>query len=146
MHNMTKRLALITICFLFTAITSWAQEVTYEGENNGVLMLSVSEFNVKKNVAIENAIKDSFYQILFRGIPGSREYERPLLGTDENVMKNNAEYFDDMLNGGRIYTFVNYSALSYYKRKEAVVKVSFNVQALQADLEKHNIYRRFGLY
>lgn len=143
---MTKRLALITICFLFTAITSWAQEVTYEGENNGVLMLSVSEFNVKKNVAIENAIKDSFYQILFRGIPGSREYERPLLGTDENVMKNNAEYFDDMLNGGRIYTFVNYSALSYYKRKEAVVKVSFNVQALQADLEKHNIYRRFGLY
>lgn len=143
---MTKRLALITICFLFSAITSWAQEVTYEGENNGVLMLSVSEFNVKKNVAVEKAIKDSFYQILFRGIPGSREYERPLLGTDENVMKNNAEYFGDMLNGGRIYTFVNYSALSYYKRKEAVVKVSLNVQALQADLEKHNIYRRFGLY
>lgn len=109
-------------------------------------MLSVSEFNVKKNVAVDNAIKDAFYQILFRGIPGSREYQRPLLGTDENVMKNNAEYFDNMINGGRIYTFVNYSALSYYKRKEAVVKVSLNVQALQADLEKHNIYRRFGLY
>ena len=58
MHNMTKRLALITICFLFSAITSWAQEVTYEGENNGILMLSVSEFNVKKNVAVEKAIKD----------------------------------------------------------------------------------------
>lgn len=109
-------------------------------------MLSVSEFNVKKNVAVDNAIKDAFYQILFRGIPGSREYQRPLLGTDENVMKNNAEYFDNMINGGRIYTFVNYSALSYYKRKEAVVKVSLNVQALQADLEKNNIYRRFGLY
>lgn len=143
---MTKRLALITICFLFSAITSWAQEVTYEGENNGVLMLSVSEFNVKKNVAIENAIKDSFYQILFRGIPGSREYERPLLGTDEKVMNANIEYFDNMINGGRIYSFINYSALSYYKRKEAVVKVSFNVQALVADLEKNNLYRRFGLY
>lgn len=141
-----KRFFLITICFFFSAITSWAQEVTYEGENNGVLMLSVSEFNVKKNVAVDNAIKDAFYQILFRGIPGSREYQRPLLGTDENVMKNNAEYFDNMINGGRIYTFVNYSALSYYKRKEAVVKVSLNVQALQADLEKNNIYRRFGLY
>lgn len=109
-------------------------------------MLSVSEFNVKKNVAVEKAIKDSFYQILFRGIPGSREYQRPLLGTDEKVMNANIEYFDNMINGGRIYTFVNYSALSYYKRKEAVVKVSLNVQALQADLEKHNIYRRFGLY
>lgn len=141
-----KRFFLITICLIFSAITSWAQEVTYEGENNGVLMLSVSEFNVKKNVAVDNAIKDAFYQILFRGIPGSREYQRPLLGTDENVMKNNAEYFDNMINGGRIYTFVNYSALSYYKRKEAVVKVSLNVQALQADLEKNNIYRRFGLY
>ena len=141
-----KKFFLITICFFFSAITSWAQEVTYEGENNGVLMLSVSEFNVKKNVAIENAIKDSFYQILFRGIPGSREYERPLLGTDEKVMNANIEYFDNMINGGRIYTFVNYSALSYYKRKEAVVKVSFNVQALVADLEKNNLYRRFGLY
>ena len=141
-----KRFFLITICFFFSAITSWAQEVTYEGENNGVLMLSVSEFNVKKNVAVDNAIKDAFYQILFRGIPGSREYQRPLLGTDENVMNANIEYFDNMINGGRIYTFVNYSALSYYKRKEAVVKVSLNVQALQADLEKNNLYRRFGLY
>ena len=141
-----KRFFLITICFFFSAITSWAQEVTYEGENNGVLMLSVSEFNVKKNVAVDNAIKDAFYQILFRGIPGSREYQRPLLGTDEKVMNANIEYFDNMINGGRIYTFVNYSALSYYKRKEAVVKVSLNVQALQADLEKNNLYRRFGLY
>ena len=141
-----KRFFLITICLIFSVITSWAQEVTYEGENNGVLMLSVSEFNVKKNVAVDNAIKDAFYQILFRGIPGSREYQRPLLGTDEKVMNANIEYFDNMINGGRIYTFVNYSALCYYRRKEAVVKVSLNVQALQADLEKHNIYRRFGLY
>ena len=141
-----KRFFLITICFFFSAITSWAQEVTYEGENNGVLMLSVSEFNVKKNVAVDNAIKDAFYQILFRGIPGSREYQRPLLGTDEKVMNANIEYFDNMINGGRIYTFVNYSALCYYKRKEAVVKVSLNVHALQADLEKNNLYRRFGLY
>lgn len=141
-----KRFFLITICIFFSAITSWAQEVTYEGENNGVLMLSVSEFNVKKNVAVDNAIKDAFYQILFRGIPGSREYQRPLLGTDEKVMNANIEYFDNMINGGRIYTFVNYSALSYYKRKEAIVNVSFNIQALVADLEKNNLYRRFGLY
>ena len=141
-----KKFFLITICFFFSAITSWAQEVTYEGENNGVLMLSVSEFNVKKNVAVDNAIKDAFYQILFRGIPGSREYQRPLLGTDEKMMNANIEYFDNMINGGRIYTFVNYSALSYYKRKEAVVNVSFNIQALVADLEKNNLYRRFGLY
>ena len=143
---MNKRLTLTTICFLFCAITSWAQEVMYEGENNGILMLSVSEINVQKKVVVEQAIMDSFFQVLFRGIPGSKEYNRPLLGTDENVMRANKEYFDNMINDGRIYTFVNYSALSYYKRKEAIVKVSLNVRALEADLEKHNLYRRFGLY
>lgn len=143
---MIKRLTLLIACFLFCAATSWAQEFMYEGENNGVLMLSVSEFNVKKNKAIEQAIKDSFFQVLFRGIPGSKEYKRPLLGTNENVMKANYEYFNNMINDGRIYSFVNYSALSYYKRREAVVKVSLNVRALEEDLERHNLYRRFGLY
>ena len=143
---MKSRFALITICFLFCAITSWAQEVMYEGENNGVLMLSVSEFKVKKKVVVEQAIMDSFFQVLFRGIPGSKEYNRPLLGTDENVMKANKEYFDNMINGGRIYSYVNYSALSYYRRREAIVKVSLNVRALEQDLEKNHLYRRFGLY
>ncbi len=118
----------------------------YEGENNGVLQLSVSVFNVKKKEAVEQAIKEAYFQILFRGIPGSKEYKRPLLGTDENVMKANIMYYDNMIRDGRIYSFVNYSALSYYKRKEAVVKVSLYVRALEADLEKHNLYRRFGLY
>ena len=118
----------------------------YEGENNGVLMLSVSEFKVKKKVVIQQAIMDSFFQVLFRGIPGSKEYNRPLLGTDENVMKANREYFDNMINGGRIYSYVNYSALSYYRRREAIVKVSLNVRALEQDLEKNHLYRRFGLY
>ena len=69
---MIKRLALIIICFCFCTITSWAQEVMYEGENNGVLMLSVSEFNVKKKEAVAQAIKDACFQVLFRGIPGSK--------------------------------------------------------------------------
>lgn len=143
---MIKRLTLLTVCFVFGAVSSWAQEFVYEGESNGVLMLSVSEFNVKKSDAVDKAIKDSFFQILFRGIPGSKEYQRPLLGTDENAAKAHNEYFNKMIGDGRIYTFVNYSALNYYKRKEAVVKVSLNVRALVQDLEKHNLYRRFGLY
>lgn len=143
---MFKRLTLLVACFLFCSVSSWAQEFMYEGENNGVLMLSVSEFNVKKNEAVERAIKDSFFQILFRGIPGSKEYQRPLLGTDENAVKAHNEYFQNMITGGRIYSFVNYSALNYYKKKDAVVKVSINVGALVEDLEKHNLYRRFGLY
>lgn len=141
-----KRFFLITFCFCCCFLTSLAQEVVYEGENDGVIMLSVSEFNIKKKDAVAQAIKDAYFQILFRGIPGSKEYNRPLLGTDESVMEANRKYYETMIKEGRIYSFVNYSALTYYKRKEAVVKVSLNIRALELDLERNNLYRRFGLY
>jgi hypothetical protein len=125
---------------------SWSQEIVYEGENDGVLMLSVSEFNIKKKDAVAQAIKDAYLQILFRGIPSSKENKRALLGTDENVMNSHRQYYDNMINGNRLYSFIIYSNLNYYKKKTAVVKLTVNVQALIADLERNNLYRRLGLY
>lgn len=118
----------------------------YEGESNGVLMLSVSEYNVKKTDAITQAIKDAYFQILFRGIPGSKENKQALLRTDENVVNVQRKYYDNMIDGGRLYSFINYSSLSYYKKKEAIVKLSVNIKALIKDLEQNNLYRRLGLY
>lgn len=137
---------ILQVILCFCTLSSLAQEVTYEGENDGVMMLSVSEFNIKKKDAVSQAIKDAYFQLLFRGIPGSKENKRALLGTDENAINANRKYYDSMLNGGRLYSFVTYSNLSYYKKKEAVVKLSLNVNALIADLEKNNLYRRFGLH
>lgn len=125
---------------------SWSQEIVYEGENDGVLMLSVSEFNIKKKDAVAQAIKDAYLQILFRGIPSSKENKRALLGTDENVMNSHRQYYDNMINGNRLYSFIIYSNLNYYKKKTAVVKLTVNVQALIADLERNDLYRRLGLY
>ena len=141
-----KRIFLFTLCVCFSAVSSWSQEIMYEGENDGVMMLQVSEFNIKKKDAVAQAIKDAYFQILFRGIPGSKENKKALLGTDENAMNINRQYYDNMINGDRLYTFITYSALCYYKKKEAVVKLSVNVQALVSDLERNNLYRRFGLY
>ena len=118
---------------------SWSQEIVYEGENDGVLMLSVSEFNIKKKDAVAQAIKDAYLQILFRGIPSSKENKRALLGTDENVMNSHRQYYDNMINGNRLYSFIIYSNLNYYKKKTAVVKLTVNVQALIADLERNNV-------
>lgn len=144
--NLGKRIFLFALCICFSTISSWSQEIMYEGENDGVMMLQVSEFNIKKKDAIAQAIKDAYFQILFRGIPGSKENKKALLGTDENAMNNNRQYYDNMINEGRLYSFITYSALSYYKKKEAVVKLSVNIQALVSDLERNNLYRRFGLY
>ena len=144
--NLGKRFFLFTLCVSFFTLSSWSQEIMYEGENDGVMMLQVSDFNIKKKDAVTQAIKDAYFQILFRGIPGSKENRQALLGTDENAMNNNLRYYDNMIKDGRLYSFITYSALSYYKKKEAVVKLSVNVQALVSDLERNNLYRRFGLY
>lgn len=135
----------IFVCLSILTLNSWSQEVMYEGESNGVLLLSVSEFNIKKKDAIAQAIKDAYFQILFRGIPGSNINGKALLGTEENIMENNYQYYDSMINRGRVYSFVNYSVISYYKKKEAVVKLSININALIEDLERNNLYRRFGI-
>ncbi len=141
-----KRILLISFFLCFFTLTSRAQEIIYEGENDGVMMLSVSEFNINKKDAVAQAIKDVYFQLLFRGIPGSKDNKQALLGTDENVMNANRQYYDNMISEGRLYSFVNYSTLSYYKKKNAVVKLTLNVQALIADLERNNLYRRFGLH
>lgn len=137
---------LILVCISLCTFSSWSQEVMYEGENEEVLLLSVSEFNVSKKDAVPRAIKDAYFQIMFRGIPGSKAYNHAILGTDENIMDANYQYYDNMINRGRLYSFVNYSYLSYYKKKEAVVKLTINVRALIEDLERNNLYRRFGIY
>ena len=144
--NLGKRIILFTFCVCFFELSAWSQEIMYEGEYDGIMMLQVSEFNIKKKDAVTQAIKDAYFQILFRGIPGSKENKQALLGTDENAMNNNRCYYDNMINGGRLYSFITYSALSYYKKKEAVVKLSVNVGALVSDLERNNLYRRFGLF
>lgn len=144
--NTIKKIFLAFTCFCSCTIISCAQEIIYDGENNGVLMLSVSEFNIKKNDAVDQAIKDAYFQILFRGIPGSTKYNSALLGTDETIMDKNQNYYNSMINQGRLYTFVNYSALSYFKKKVAVVKLTINVQAIIADLETNNLYKRFGFF
>lgn len=142
----SKRIFLVFILFLLWAVPLSSQEIVYEGESNGVLMLSVSEYNVKKTDAITQAIKDAYFQILFRGIPGSKENKQALLRTDENVVNVQRKYYDNMIDGGRLYSFINYSSLSYYKKKEAIVKLSVNIKALIKDLEQNNLYRRLGLY
>lgn len=141
-----KKLLLFLLFVCSGVLSSLGQEIMYEGENDGVLMLSVAEYNIKKKEAVAHAIKDAYFQILFRGIPGSKNNTQALLGTDENAMNSNSAYYDNMINGGRLYSFVNYSALSYYKKKVAIVKLSLNIEALISDQERHNLYRRFGLY
>ena len=151
MLNNLRKLFLFVLFLYAGSLSLIGQEVTYEGEKDGVIMLSVFESNVNKKDAVSVAIKDAYFHILFRGIPGSTQNRNALLGTDEYAPQKR-QYYDDLINGERLYSFITYSNLDYYKRREgiskkvAVIKLSVNVKALISDLERKNLYRRFGLY
>ncbi len=140
------RYFLAGICILVLGLSAWAQDIVYEGEGNGQLMLSVTEFNVKKKEAVAKSIQDAYFQILFRGIPTSKICKKALLGTDESIVERHQQYFDEMIKQGRLYSFVTYSNLTYYKKKEAVVILTINIDALISDLEQKHLYKRFGLH
>ncbi len=109
-------------------------------------MLSVIEFNFKKKEAVANSIQDAYFQILSRGILTSKICQKALLGTDESIVERHQQYFDEMIKQGRLYSFVTYSNLTYYKKKEAVVILTINIDALISDLEQKHLYKRFGLH
>ena len=130
-------------CF---ALPSWTQEIICEGEKDGVIMLSVLEANITKEDAVAQSIKDAYSQLLFRGIPDSKNNKQALLETDESVMEKNYKYYENLISIGHLYSFINYSVLTHYKKKQAVVKLTLNIQALIEDLQKNHLYRRFGLH
>lgn len=140
------RLLLLVLVALIFPSAVYSQEVVYEGEDNGVLMLTVYENDVPKKEAVSRAVADAYFQILYRGIPGSTLCKQPFFGTDETEVNAKRAYYENLLNSGRIYSFVNYSVLSEYKKKVATVRLSINIEALRADLEKKNLYRRLGIH
>lgn len=141
---MGKRTVLIFVFACISIMSSLAQDVVFEGENDGIIMLSVKEYNIKKKEAKEMAIQDAYFNLLFRGIPGSLRNRNALLGTDESIVNAYRDYYEDLINGDRLYTFVTYSDLYYYKKKVASVKLNIDVETMSADF--NNYYHRFGLY
>ena len=120
-------------------------------EKNGTITLQSTGFGKKKTESISNALAGAFYNLLFRGIPGS-PYDLPMI-PDENEKKNNP-LIKALLEGGYTAFIVENKFISEEnkkrkqdgsKGKQTINKITINCDALRKHLEQNGLIRKFGI-
>jgi len=156
---MNKRL--LSCClFLASAAIAFAQrdlpgeyngQVKYESTPGlGLITVTCSGFGKKKQQSLKEAAAGAFYNLLFRGIPGSQQ-DLPMI-PDENTGRNN-RYVKDLLDGGYSAFVVENTLLREEPRKKkkdgakgvlTTHTMTINCDALRRYLEQNNVIRKFG--
>ena len=126
-------------------------EVNYLNSTaNGVIELTSRGYSTgtEDDVYFE-AEKQAFEMLFFRGIPGS-QVQKPLLGYDENKIKNqHNNYFTEFYIKKRYRTFIMSSDKQSFGNKlnykYVNLRLKINYRALINDLESKGVKRGFGL-
>jgi hypothetical protein len=125
-------------------------EVNYLSGGDGTIAMRAIGIGVNNEDAINDAEKNVFDVLLFRGLPKS-EQKVPLIGTNEAEEKNkHKDYFNKFYSEKRYKTFVMSSIptndITKQKggKKSIATDIKINLVALRKDLEQNNIIRKFG--
>mgnify|MGYP006143240887 FL=1 len=146
-------LVIITIVLVTTSCsmkTIPSAEVNYISDKDGTVTIRTIGYGSNQEDAIEDAEKNAFTVLLFRGLPES-EQKNALVGTNESEeIEKNKDYFTKFYNDKRYRTFIMFSVptsdLIKHKggKKSIAVDIKINLIALRKDLEQNNVIRRFG--
>lgn len=125
-------------------------EVNYIGSQEpGTIQVSAAGYGATKKAAIENAERNAFYNLLFKGIPGS-QYNLPMVPDGDKAQAKHKRYFTELLDEAGYKRFMMHSEPNSAFRPQ--VRSGENVQnylkidvtSLRRDLESHQIIRKFG--
>ena len=98
--------------------------------------------------AISFAERNAIENLLFKGIPASNQ-EKPLVANETEAMRQNPEYFNNLINKEDYQRFVMKSEIieNVAEQKAHFVKqlISIDLNAFRTDLEQNKIVRKFGL-
>jgi len=118
--------------------------------NDGQVTVNATGFSKSIADAKLNALQSAFYNVLFRGIPGS-QYSAPLI-TDE-ASKINDPAVQELLDKG-FNSFVTNSVIVEEDKKtrkvdgvkgyQCTLQITINVEGLRKHLEQKNVIRKFG--
>ena len=125
-------------------------KVNFLEESDGTITARAIGVGSTQDDAINDAEKNTFDVILFRGLPNS-DQKTALIGTDESEEKvRHKEYFKQFYLERRYKTFlmssVPTSSLVEYEggEKSIGVDIKINLISLRKDLEQNDIIRKFG--
>jgi hypothetical protein len=127
----------------------------YSGEVNflykdaqGTIGVKSTGYGTNKKDAVEDAHKNAFQIILFKGIPGT-ELNIPLVENENAARSKNGEYFTRLLEGGNYRSFLMSSnessgLMKSQGTKKINVDMKINYNSLRKDLEQNQVIRKFG--
>jgi hypothetical protein len=127
----------------------------YSGEVNflykdaqGTIGVKSTGYGKYKKEAVEDAHKNAFLILLFKGIPGT-ELNLPLVENENDARSKNGEYFKRLLDGANYRSFVMSSNESSGLMKsqgtnKINVDLKINYNSLRKDLEQNQVIRKFG--
>ncbi len=156
-----KQIAYFLLITIFFSANIYAQDdlegqyngmVVYNGApNTGTISITTTGLGRTKELSIKNGIRNGFYALLFRGIPGS-QYELPMI-PDENENKKNA-VVKSLLDGGYNSFLINAKTTANDSKKKRADgmkgtmtenTIIINCDALRRYLEQNGVIRKFGI-
>lgn len=118
-------------------------------DEEGTIVIRTNGFGNKTNDASANAQKSAFYNLIFKGIPGSSVAKLPMVPDENDAYQKHADYFKNLFDNGNYNTFMMYSNIvsepNVSKKQTSVtIDVKINYNSLRKDLEQNSIIRKFG--
>ncbi|MEN9907593.1 MAG: hypothetical protein RLZZ540_734 [Bacteroidota bacterium] len=127
-----------------------SSEVNYLSENEGTMTMRAMGIGSNQNEAIDEAEKNTFKVLLFRGLPESKQKMALISSNESEEIEKHKLYFEKFYNQKRYKTFIMSSiAVSDFAKQKGGLKslsvdIKINLVALRKDLEQNNIIRKFG--
>ncbi len=129
------------------AQTAEVNQIEFDGQ---VIKVSSTGYGKKGTIAIEEATKNAFEVLLFKGIPNSANANPLVEGSETEAKKTHKKYFETFFSSKQYQTFITYSKVaigpSHYSKgtKKVTVNIGINIKSLRAELENSGIIRKFG--
>ena len=118
-------------------------------DEEGTIVIKTNGFGHNVNEAVANAQKSAFYNLIFKGIPGSSIANVPMVANESDAYQKHEDYFNNLLDKGNYFTFMMYSNMASNPNEgkgeaNVTVDVKINYNSLRRDLEQNTIIRKFG--
>lgn len=144
-----RSLYIILLSCFFTLPNFSQNTINFINETKDEITVNVLVYAKNEKVASVDAKLYAVNTLLFRGVSNS-SYNRPMIGTNEEEIKNkHANYFDSFYNN-RYMTFITSAiaksklAKDESKRKCMLFEITIQKHTLKMDLENNGVIRKFG--
>ena len=115
-------------------------------EESGTVIISCTGYAYNYSIASNNAQYNTFYQLMFKGLPGT-EFSKPLIENEREARYTYPEYFKKFFNQSYYVSYIMWSSISSVRKIAkgkfaTTIEMKVNYYTLKKDLERNFIIPR----